>query len=236
VDQKHSSKTSRVPLIISILVLAILAGCYFFIPSFQSAVKEAFETLTSEDEARIQAYVSQFGMLGPLVIIVAMVLQMFLFVIPNILLMMIAILSYGPVWGSLISLTGVFAASSLGYFIGSKIGPVTLNKLVSVSTQQKITQFIQEYGVGAIVITRLSSFSNDGLSIVAGLLKMTYRKYILSTLAGITPLIIMLAFFGKNGKIEKALIWISAVSLVLLILYIVLDKRRKKRMRERGFK
>jgi uncharacterized membrane protein YdjX (TVP38/TMEM64 family) len=56
---------------------------------------------------------------------------------------------------------------------------------------------------------------------------MSYRKYILATLSGITPLVVLLAIYGKNGKIERALIWIAAVSLVLLVVYIVIDKKRR---------
>ena len=63
---------------------------------------------------------------------------------------------------------------------------------------------------------------------------MTYRKYILATLSGITPLIVLLAIYGKNGKIEKALIWIAAISMVLLIVYIIIDKRRKNKKQKPG--
>ena len=101
---------------------------------------------------------------------------------------------------------------------------------MSIENQRKIGQFIQDYGMGTIIITRLSSFSNDGLSLVAGMLKMEYKKYIMSTLIGITPLIVVLAIFGKNEKIEWALIWITAASLVMLVVYIIIDKRRKKKM------
>ena len=91
---------------------------------------------------------------------------------------MIAIVSYGPVWGAVISFCGVFAASSLGYYIGTKLSRVTLSKFVSIENQKKIAEYIHDYGVGAIVITRLCSFSNDALSFVAGMLKMEYKKYI----------------------------------------------------------
>jgi uncharacterized membrane protein YdjX (TVP38/TMEM64 family) len=162
-----------------------------------------------------------------------MMVQMFLFVVPNVLLMMIAIVSYGPVWGGIISFVGVFAASSFGYFIGGKLSKVTLAKFVSIENQRKIAQFIHDYGMGTIMITRLSSFSNDGLSLVAGMLKMEYKKYIVSTLIGITPLIVVLAIFGKNEKIEWALIWVTAASIVMLVTYIIIDKRRKKKMKAR---
>ncbi len=220
------------PVVVSVSLLALLGGCYCFIPGVEEWAREAYDVLTSDDEERVKEYVAQYGMWGPLTIIVAMAIQMFLFIVPNILLMMIAIISYGPVWGSLISLAGVFCASSLGYLIGRKLSPLTLRRFVSAKTQKTIGEFIHDYGVMAIMITRLSSFSNDALSFVAGLLGMRYRNYILSTLTGISPLIITLAIYGRNGKIEKALIWVAILSLILLAAYIIIDKRRKKRHHE----
>jgi uncharacterized membrane protein YdjX (TVP38/TMEM64 family) len=222
-------KPSKLPLLISLSLLALLIACYFLVPSFHETINKTFKILTSDDEESIKIWVGKFGMAGPLVLILIMVVQMFLLVIPNVLLMMVAIIMYGPVWGAIISLMGVFVSSSFGYFIGRKLGPVTVNKLISIKTQLKISRFIEEYGTAAIAITRISSFSNDSLSIVAGLLKMSYRKYILATLCGITPLITLLALYGRSGRIEKALLWIAAASLVILIVYIFVDKKLKRK-------
>lgn len=218
----------KLPLLVSLFLLAILVVFYFVIPSFQSFIKEAFDVLTGENEERIRQWVAQFKLAGPVMLILIMIAQMFLFVVPNIFIMMVAIISYGPFWGSVISFLGVFASSSTGYMIGKYLGPVTVHKLMNEKVQKKTSEFIKRYGVTAIAITRISSLSNDSLSIVAGLLKMNYRKYILATLAGITPLIILLAIYGKNGKILKALIWIAALSLLSLIIYIIIDKRKKR--------
>ena len=114
--------------------------------------------------------------------------------------------------------------------IGKHLGPITVNKLLSKKAQQKTAEFVKNYGIPAIAITRISSLSNDSLSIVAGLLKMSYKKYILATIGGISPLIILLAIYGNNGKILKALIWIAAASLITLIIYIFIDKRRKRKL------
>ena len=218
----------KLPLLVSLFLLAILVVFYFIIPSFQSFIKEAFDVLTSENEERIRQWVAQFKLAGPVMLILIMIVQMFLFVVPNIFVMMVAIISYGPFWGSVISFLGVFASSSTGYMIGKYLGPVTVHKLMNEKVQKKTSEFIKRYGVTAIAITRISSLSNDSLSIVAGLLKMNYGKYILATLAGITPLIVLLAVYGKNGKILKALIWIAALSLFILIIYIIIDKRKKR--------
>jgi len=219
----------KLPFLISFSLLASLVILYLIIPSFRDFVKQAFDVLTSDDEQLIKQWVAKFKMAGPLTLILLMVIQMFLFVVPNVFVMMVAIVSYGPVWGAVISFLGVFASSSVGYLIGKYLGPLTVQKLMSDKVRNKTAQFIKRYGVTAIAITRISSFSNDSLSIVAGLLKMSYRRYILATLIGITPLIALLAIYGKNGKILKSLIWIAAISLVILVIYIFLNEKKIKK-------
>ena len=226
---KRKEKTSNLPLYISGSVIGALIASYFIFPGFNSFIKEAFDVLTSDDEQRVEEWVSQFGAWGPVVIVLLMIAQMFTFVVPNILLMMISIISYGPVWGGLLAWLGVFAASTTGYFVGKKIGHPILRRFVSPKVQDKLIDFVQEYGFTAILLTRVSSFSNDALSFVAGVLHMTYIKYISATLAGIAPLIILLAIYGNNGKIEKALLWISIASIGILVGYIIIDKKRKKK-------
>lgn len=221
-------KTSKLPLILSLVLLAALIASYFIFPGYQAGIDEAFEVLTSEDEERISAWVAQFGAWGPIAIIVAMVLQMFLFIIPNILLIMISIISYGPVWGSLLAWFGIFLASTVGYFIGNKLSPIIVNRLVGEKLQKTLRSFIDDYGMKAIVALRLSSFSNDGLSLVAGLLNMKYRKFITASLLGITPLVIALAIFGHNGAIKKGLVWVGIFLVGCLVIYIIIDKRKKK--------
>src|SRR5690606_40690163 len=70
-----------------IFFVAILVVCYFTIPSVKEFFNEAWNVLTGDDEKRIKSWVEGFGWLGPIVIVLAMVVQMFLLVIPTILLM-----------------------------------------------------------------------------------------------------------------------------------------------------
>lgn len=227
-SKKPRTKGDKAILIISIAVVALLAGCYFLIPSFHDGVNNAFVVLTSGDQDRIQEWVKQFKAWGPVIIILSMVAQMFALLIPNLILFMIAIVCYGPVWGSLICITGVFLSSSIGYFIGRKLGPRAIDRFVSENIQEKIKVFVERYGVKTIFIARFSSFSSDGISFVAGILEMNYRKYILSTLAGIVPLVTILSLYGMNGNMELAFIWIAAVSLTGLGLYIFLDRKKRR--------
>lgn len=225
----RSSKKSRVPLYLSLLFLGILAVGYFTIPSVNEFFNQAWDVLTSDDEVRIKSWVEGFGWLGPIVIVLAMILQMFLLVIPTILLMIVAILAYGPIWGSIIVFAAVILASSIGYLIGKYVGTSLIERLLGGKNTKKVISFLEDYGFWAIVITRINPFlSNDAISFVAGILKMNYLKFISATALGITPLILLIAATGKNAdSLKNGLLWGSLGSLVLFGLYIWWDKRRK---------
>ena len=143
----------KLPFLISFSLLSSVVILYLIIPSFRDFVKQAFDVLTSDDETLIKQWVSKFKMAGPLTLILLMVIQMFLFVVPNVFVMMVAIVSYGPVWGAVISFLGVFASSSVGYLIGKYLGPLTVQKLMSDKVRNNTAQFIKRYGVTAIAIS-----------------------------------------------------------------------------------
>ena len=90
---------------------------------------------------------------------------------------------------------------------------------------------MDEYGIWAIIIARISPFlSNDAVSFVAGFATMRYWQFILATMAGIVPLTILLAWLGENNeRLKTGLIWVSVVSLVLFIAYVVYNKYYKKK-------
>ncbi|NJY62568.1 TVP38/TMEM64 family protein [Salinimicrobium sp. CDJ15-81-2] len=225
-----SVKQSKLPLYVSAAIIISLVLAYFFIPGVQAWLSEAWNVLTSDDEVRIQAWVADFGWFGPVVLVLAMIAQMFLLVIPTILLMVVSVLAYGPVWGSFIILAAVFSASSVGYFIGRYLGPVIVEKLIGHKNEKKISDFIDDYGFWAVIVTRLNPFlSNDAISFVAGILKMGYWKFIGATLVGIAPLTLFIAIIGKStDALKNGLLWGSLVSLLLFGFYVYWDKKKRK--------
>lgn len=224
-----SSKKSKLPLYLSLLFVAILVVCYFIIPSVNDFFNEAWNVLTSDDEARIKKWVEGFGWLGPIVIILAMILQMFLLVIPTILLMIVAILAYGTIWGSILIFVAVLIASSVGYMIGRYMGSSLIERLLGEKTTKKVISFIENYGFWAVVISRINPFlSNDAISFVAGILKMNFLKFISATAVGITPLILLIAITGHNtDSLKNGLLWGSIGSLIIFGGYIWWDKKRR---------
>lgn len=225
-----SVKKSKKPLYISAAIIISIVAAYFFVPAVNNFFDEAWAVLTSNDEEKIKDWVSQFGWIGPVVLVLTMVLQMFLLVIPTIALMVVSILAYGPVWGSLIVFASIFTASSVGYFIGRYFGPVIVEKLIGQKSEKKIGSFLEDYGFWAVIVTRINPIlSNDAISFVAGILQMGYWRFIAATLVGISPLIIFIAILGRTTEgLKTGLLWGSIVSLILFIVYVWWDRKRRK--------
>lgn len=230
IENTTSVKKSKAPLYISAGIIALVVLSYFLIPQAQEFMDTAWSVLTSGNESRTQQWVAQFGWFGPLVIVLIMVIQMFLIVIPTPVLMVVSIIAYGPIWGSLILFAAIFTASSIGYFIGRYFGPVIVEKLIGQKSEKKISAFIEDYGFWTVIVIRLSPFlSNDAISFVGGVLKMGYWKFIGATMIGISPLILFIAYLGGDyERLKTGLVWTSVVSLVLFIGFVWWDKTKRK--------
>lgn len=224
--------TKNWPLVASITLIGILIACYFIIPDFQSFANEAYEVLLSDDEADIKRWVGELGFWGPLFIIVAMVVQMFLIFVPSPLLMVVAVLAYGPVLGTILAIVSVMISSTIGYFVGRMIGEEALYRLIGKSKEDKMESYVSQYGLWVVIISRVSPvFSNDAISFVAGILNMKFLKFIGATFVGITPLAILIGWFGENNdRLRTGLIWTSVICVVLLVAYIIFDRRRNKKL------
>ncbi|UOQ52117.1 TVP38/TMEM64 family protein [Hymenobacter cellulosivorans] len=229
-----ASHRSRLPLYLAGGLLLALAACYFLWPAFQTTAKEAYTVLKSGEQAQVSAWIKQFGYWGPVVIVAAMVLQMFLVVVNVVLLILVAILAYGPWWGSLLALVGCVVASSVGYWLGHSAGETFISRLIGEKNEKKMVEEVQRYGTWAVVIARLSpALSDDAVSFVAGVARLGYVRFILATVAGVAPLIALLAWLGENSeRLKSGLLWVSVVSVVLFVAYVWWDKRRGKNQPE----
>jgi uncharacterized membrane protein YdjX (TVP38/TMEM64 family) len=146
------------------------------------------------------------------------------------------VLAYGPFLGALIAIVAILFAATAGYWIGRLLGEVTVYKLVGKDSADKLKFYTDRYGLWVVFIARLSPIlSNDGISLVGGLLKMKYFRFMGATAAGIVPLAAVFAYLGENNdRLVTGSIIVTAVSLLGLIIYIVWDHKHNKKELERN--
>ncbi|WP_372919789.1 TVP38/TMEM64 family protein [Salegentibacter sp.] len=225
-------KPRNISFLVSGIILGLLVLAYFVLPSFREFIDTTVNMLINGNEEATQEYFKDFGVWGPLAIIVFIILQMFLIVFPSWLPVIIAVRAYGFWWGILIALTGVVLASAIGYYIGKSINTALLTKIIGEKTMKKMDFWISNYAYGSVVLFRISPFlSNDAISFIAGMLQMKFKKFISATLTGMVPLSIAIGIFSDDiSKLKDGLYWIGGVGLIAYAIYIYIDytKRKKK--------
>lgn len=223
-EQSESRWTWLIPL----ALIALLVGLYFAIPPYRDFADKAYSLLTGGNQEAFETWVRGFGVWGPMVILALMIMQTLLAFIPSVLIMVVTVVAYGPLWGGLLTWVGLMVAAAVGYGIGRAVGPATVYQLIGEKTESEVEGFVQDYGVWAIVAARVSpALSTDAVSFVAGLVKMGWLRFILATGAGILPLTVLIAFLGSDfQRLESGLIWVSVVSVVLFLGYVAFDKWR----------
>lgn len=217
-----------------ILALLIVAGvivAYFVVSGFRSFFDEAYDVLSTGDEEQIRPWVEQFGAWGFLVIAGLMLLQTVVAFLPSLVTMVVSVLAYGPVAGGLLAWAGMLVAASVGYGIGAAVGPAVVDRLVSRDSERKLERFVERYGSKGIIAARISPvLSTDAVSIVAGLVSMSYVKFIAATAAGTVPLTILVAWLGADvNRLWPGLIAVSVISLLTFVGYVIWDRRRSPR-------
>lgn len=212
-----------------IIICGILA--YFTIDPFQDFVDHTIDILLSRDKKRTRQYFENFGIWGPVAIILFIILQMFLLFFPSWLPTIIAVLAYGFWQGVLISLTGTLIASAIGYYIGTQLNEPILKKLFGEKKIREMDFWINHYSFGTVVLFRISPFlSNDGISFLAGIVQMGFKKYMYATLIGIVPLTLAVGYFSKSiDTLKEGLHWVGGGGLVIYAIYIYLDYKKRKK-------
>lgn len=215
--------------IVSLTLIGVLVIAYLFIPGVRESVQTAWNLLLSGDRERMRDWVAGFGIWGPVVLMVAYLVQMFAFAVPSWLLIVVTVVAFGPLWGSLLSVMGIALAASVAYGLGLALGELTLQRMLGESAERHMRDYLERYGFWVVVIFRLAPFlSNDIISYVAGLTAMMYRSFIVATLLGITPLVVLIAILGEsNERLRNGFVVVSIVSLIGFGVYVWWDRRHR---------
>jgi uncharacterized membrane protein YdjX (TVP38/TMEM64 family) len=209
-----------------LLLLLLILGCYLWIPGAQSAVAEAYTLFVNNDRRAIEAWVVGFGWWGPLLILILMIAQTIVSAIPMILVLVVAIVAYGPVWGGLLGWFGAILAALVGYGLGRTLGDGLQARFVNARLRQLIADNVARYGGWAILALRISPLvPSDGVSFVAGLVRMGFWPFLLGTIGGVTPVVLVVAYFGSDfARLRLGVVAVTLLSLGGLLTFVVWDK------------
>lgn len=216
---------------VALSLLVLLAALYLLLPDFRAGLGRLYATVSSGDESAIQAWVATLGFWGPLSVLALMIAQTLLSAVPLVLIMVVAVLAYGPIWGGLLAWIGAIIAAVVGYSIARAVGPLTIDRFISEKLRQKIEEPVRRYGPWAIIALRLSPLvPTDSVNFVAGLVKMPLWQFLPATALGAAPIAAAVAWLGADfQRLGIGLVVITAISLGALGTYVLYDQLRQRR-------
>ena len=185
---------------------------------------------------RLQAWISGFGAVAPLVFIVLYVVATVAF-LPGAPLTLLAGLVFGPIFGALWTLIGASIGATLAFLTGRYAARGLVEGWTENNERvKKLDKGVEKHGWRMLLITRLVPLFPFNLQNYAyGLTKISLGTYVLLTTLCITPGVVIYAFAGgslatarDNLTTTFVYLGIAAVFFVIISLVPGLLQRKTK--------
>lgn len=204
-------------------ILKILISVILIIIIGSTIYKLLNMNINSKD---IQAYVSSFGKLAPLVYIIMFALVP-LTLFPDSVLAIGGGLIFGLFKGYIYTLIGALIGASLSFYISRKLGRNFVKKL----TKEKldgIESMINSKGFFVVLMLRLIPlFPFDIISYGAGLTSIKYKDFLFATIIGTIPGILVFTNIGAQSvNIGSNGFYMSIMALILLVIASIFLKNK----------
>lgn len=154
---------------------------------------------------------------GPVAVIIVLAAYPIsgLLMLPTTLLILASIALFGPLWGFIYATLGCLLKASVFYGLGRAFGRRSLHFLPSRQLDE-VTAMLTGHEVLAVAAVNWSQLVNLMLSgLAAGVLPIGFGRYLVGTLIGIVPGIIILTIF--EDRLDKALHQPTTANVVGLI-------------------
>lgn len=123
---------------------------------------------------------------------------------------------FGPVIGSLLTVIGQGLGATIDFFLARRLGR-NFVKAKFPKSSSFIDRYGEKLGWQTIFIMRLfPSVSFDMLSYVAGVSKLSFRRYIFATVSGLIPLAIVTTMLGHSVNIHSSRMALLSVGIGIL--------------------
>lgn len=149
-----------------------------------------------------QQFLTNIGVLGPFVFILVQIIQVIYPIIPGGLTCILGHALFGPLYGFIYNFTGVLTGSILSFLLARRYGEGFVKSFVSQKTYDKYIGYVnggktfEGFLVAAFV---LPGFPDDFLCMVAGMSKMTLKKFFWITLISKPATLYLYTWIGYHG-------------------------------------
>ncbi len=185
---------------LTILLLVAFGLLYLLVGTVREETNQAVRVLASGDARALRDYILSYGAWAPVVSAGLMVLQALLAFLPSFILAFANGLAFGVFWGGMLSLTSAALAAAISFGIAHALGRTPIEAMIGKRSLGSADKWFVRYGAYAVFIARLIPVvSFDAISYAAGLTRMSFFKFLLATVAGMTPATFVYSYLGERA-------------------------------------
>ena len=173
------------------------------------------------DREAVTASIDQLGLWGPIVLVILFILQVFVAFIPGQALMVACGYLYGFWGGFLISWLSLVIGGEIAFLLARRHGRAFAERWISPDVLARWDRNAQGQGITFYAISLVMPLvPNDAMCYVAGLDRITHRRFSIANLTGRGLACLITSWIGAFGSQAPSYVWIIIVVLGLLAIIV----------------
>ncbi len=170
-----------------------------------------------------ESWMARAGTGGGAIAVVTLLAADLFLPIPSSVIMMLSGAVFGVLWGSMFSLVGSIGGEWLGFELVRRYGRRASSKMVGDEELERLGRVFERHGAAVVVVTRALPVVMETMSVVAGLSRMNRGSFLIASLLGTAPIVVVYAYAGavsrQTGSPVPAMIMLVAVAGLGWVLY-----------------
>lgn len=183
------------------------------------------------DREAVSNTVQEIGIWGPMLLFVLLVLQVFVAVIPGHTLILTGGYVYGFVASMLITLVSTVLGSQIAFLIARRFGRSAVYKLAKPEVIRKWDNLAANQGILFYFFTFvLPIFPSDLMCYVAGLGKISPRRFLVANILGRFVCASFITLIGSNGLQMPVAFWALTIVVVvgIYVAWLIYSRRNAR--------
>lgn len=203
----YSERKKSLKIIVGTLTIVLIA--YF--------LTQPYHRLLYDVEA-LRTFIQSFGVLAPVVLILAQISQVLIAPIPGPAVGAAAGYTFGVLWGTVYGFIGLAIGSAIAILLAKKYGRPLVEELISDEKMEKFDHLTEEHGfLPFLLLFLLPGFPDDAICFIAGLTEIDTKKLIAMASLGRIPGLLSLTVFGNSLALGQIKILIITGTIVLAV-------------------
>jgi len=170
------------------------------------------------DAQTLRTWIAGFGVFAPLVFIFLQATQVVVAPIPGQVVALVAGYLFGPVYGTIYSLTGVLIGSAVAFSLAKRYGRSFVERVIADEVIDRFDAFVERVGVpGLFAFVIIPGLPDDAICFLSGLTKWRLRTFIAVIAVGRLPAYVITVYAGGQFAGGRFRTGIALVAFVIVV-------------------